>query len=64
METEKCPYCGSRSIGKGIFSGYATLGVKGKAFASSTVEADVCSECGYILALRATKPEKFLPKDE
>ena len=61
-ERDKCPECGSRYIGEGIFDGYSTLSVKGRGFASSRVLAKVCSNCGLILELRVDKPEKFVPK--
>jgi rRNA maturation protein Nop10 len=63
VKTEKCPECGSRYIGEGLFSGYANLTVKGRGFSSSKVIAQVCSNCGLILELRVDKPEKFFPKE-
>ena len=59
---EKCPECGSRYIGEGEFSGYASLTPKGRFFASSKVTAQVCSNCGLVLSLRVKDPEKFTPQ--
>jgi hypothetical protein len=64
VKTERCPECGSRYIGEGSFSsGYAYLTPKGKAFSSSKVKAEVCSNCGLIIKMRVDKPEKFVPKE-
>ena len=60
MKIEKCPECGGRRFGWGKFSGYAKLSVS--SFASSPVVAQVCSDCGLIVELRVTQPQKFAPK--
>ena len=60
---DKCPECGSRRIGEGVFSGYANLTVKGRFFSSSKVLAKVCSNCGLVLELRVADPGKFIPKE-
>ncbi len=62
MATEKCPECGSRQIGCGVFSGYANMSVQGKWLSSSKVYADVCSNCGLIISMHVAQPEKFAPK--
>ena len=60
VKAEKCPQCGGRNLGVGKFDGYSQLSAGG--FKSSPVEALVCSDCGLILELRVTKPQKFAPK--
>ena len=66
MTIEKCTNCGSRQIGQGKFNGYANISVcneKGReTLRSSPVAAEVCANCGLVLSLRVTQPEKFLPK--
>ena len=61
MLIEKCPECGSRQIGQGVFSGYANIAVKGSAFSSSKVIADICSNCGLVISMHVDRPEKFVP---
>lgn len=67
MKTKKCPACGSYNIGKGLLSGYANMvacKANGKAsIRSSSVQAEVCGDCGLIINLYVTKPEKF-PRQE
>jgi len=67
MEMKKCPACGSYNIGQGVFNGYANLTAcneKGKAtLRSSPVKAVVCAECGLIINIYVTKPEKFMPRE-
>ena len=63
VKTNKCPECGSRYIGEGLFSGSATMTVKGRPFTSAKVIATVCSNCGLIFDMRVDKPEKFVPKE-
>ena len=58
---EKCPECGGRNLGVGKFDGYAELSAGG--FKSSAVQALVCSDCGLVVELRVTKPQKFAPKE-
>ncbi len=62
MAIEKCTECGSRRIGRGVFSGYANMTPQGRWFASSKVYADVCSDCGLIISMHVASPEKFAPK--
>jgi predicted nucleic acid-binding Zn-ribbon protein len=60
MAVTKCPDCGSNEIGKGKFSGYASLNPVGKIFsAGSAVIVDVCTNCGTIICMKSEKPEKF-----
>ena len=61
--TEKCPECGSRRIVQGELSGYANMYVKGHAFRSSKMIAEVCSSCGLVISLQVAQPEKFAPKE-
>ena len=56
---QKCPRCESNEIGKGIFDGYAPMRVVGKIFSSSSVLTDVCSDCGYVIAMTVSNPHKF-----
>ncbi len=66
MKVERCPECGSRNLGRGLLTGYATMSVcneKGRAgLRSSPVQAVVCSDCGLVLELRVAQPYKFAPK--
>lgn len=62
MPIEKCPECGSRQIGQGIFSGYANMTVKGSVLSSSKVIADICSNCGLVICMHVERPDKFAPK--
>ena len=60
---EKCPYCGSTSIGVGYQIGGGRLYVDAYAYHSSTAGSDVetflCRDCGSILYARALRPEIF-----
>lgn len=59
-ENKECPMCGSKDIGKGKLSGYANMMPIGKIFTTgSEVVADICTNCGHILAMKVEKPEKF-----
>ncbi|MCT4606218.1 MAG: transcription initiation factor TFIIIB [Marinisporobacter sp.] len=60
IENKECPVCGSKDIGKG--KQYA----QGKMFPidnlislGSEVIAEICTNCGHILSMKVTKPEKF-----
>lgn len=64
MPTDKCPQCGSRRLGHGVFDGYARLTSKrSRGWRGSNVTALVCSDCGLIIELRAEHPERFAPKE-
>ena len=60
---EKCPYCGSTSIGVGYQIGGGRLYVDAYAYHSRTAGSDVetflCRDCGSILYTRALRPEIF-----
>ncbi|WP_195938119.1 transcription initiation factor TFIIIB [Romboutsia sp. 1001713B170131_170501_G6] len=60
MDLEKCPLCGCSEIGEGSFVGYGGL-INSKSLIPKTQEvvASVCTECGYIIAMRVLKPNKF-----
>ena len=60
---DKCPACGSRQFGEGVLDGYASMRPKGKAFRSSSLVAQVCTNCGLIINLKAKNPAAFIPKD-
>lgn len=56
---EQCPECGGSEFGLGVFQqGFATL-IPRERMTGSPVEATVCTQCGHILSMRVTKPEKF-----
>jgi len=60
FEEKKCPECGCEEIGKGKLSDYANLAPMGKFFSmGSAILAEVCTNCGLIIRLRAEKPDKF-----
>lgn len=60
MDSNQCPKCNSLSIGKGKLSGYATIQPLGKVFSmGSAIIADICTDCGYILEMKVSNPEKF-----
>lgn len=63
--TKKCPECGCSHIGQGKWDGYALLSPVDRFFTTgSKVLAEVCTNCGLILALRVAKPEKFKKKEK
>lgn len=52
--------CGSKKIGKGVLEGYTKMKPVNTVFTTgSEIEADICTNCGYILAIRVKKSEKF-----
>lgn len=54
MEEKKCPECGSRDIEKGKLSGYAAMRPEHKKLSfGSAMIADVCTDCGEILNMKA-----------
>lgn len=58
-----CPQCGCEEIGRGRFAGDVRLFPQNKAFTlGSRVEADVCTDCGYIVSIRVENPERFKEK--
>ncbi|MCT4508097.1 MAG: transcription initiation factor TFIIIB [Tepidibacter sp.] len=58
-EKKKCPECGCTEIAGGEFTGYAALKPTNSIIASSLVIAEICTNCGYILNMRVSDPEKF-----
>lgn len=57
---DKCPKCGGSHIGRGKFTGYAALQPLDKLFSiGSPVVANVCTDCGYVIDMYVTRPEKF-----
>lgn len=59
----KCPECGCNEIGMGKWEGYAVLRPHDSFLSlGSNVFAEVCTNCGLVLALRVQKPEKFKKK--
>lgn len=61
MKNDKCPKCGCKEIGQGIqVSGGKMLPIDkiGMSFGSSVI-ADICTKCGYIIEMRVEKPDKF-----
>lgn len=59
MGINKCPHCECENIGEGNLEGFkGLLPTKGLPFAVPIV-CDVCTDCGAILLMRVTRPEKF-----
>lgn len=62
METNtySCKACGSQSFSEGKLDGYAALRPVNTIFSSdSPLIFTVCTQCGEIASIKATKPEKF-----
>ncbi|MTI49317.1 transcription initiation factor TFIIIB [Sporosalibacterium faouarense] len=61
MERNKeCPECGCKEISKGKLSGYASMMPAYKTLSmGSAIIADICTNCGHILSMKVTRPEKF-----
>ncbi len=58
-----CPECGSKEISKGKLDGYVALRPADKLWSTgSPMMAEVCTDCGLIINIRVTKPEKFKKK--
>ena len=57
------PLCGCEEIGEGCFEGYGGL-ISSKSVLPipQSVIASVCTDCGYIIAMRVSQPEKFKKK--
>ncbi|MCS4468922.1 transcription initiation factor TFIIIB [Clostridium botulinum] len=47
---KKCPICGCEEIGEGKLESY--MAPTDGSWLSSKVIADICTKCGYILAMR------------
>lgn len=56
---KECPEGGCTEIGEGILN--TALRPINAIITSSQVIAEVCSNCGYILNMKVSKPEKFKP---
>ena len=61
MDQEKrCPECGGINLSQGKWAGYSALHPIGKVFSlGSEIIADLCTDCGLIISMRAKNPEKF-----
>ena len=65
MPIWKCPECGCTEIGKGKFYGSAAIiPTENKISLGSTVNADICTNCGLIIQLQVEKPDIFRKKKE
>lgn len=60
MKIKECPLCGCNEIGEGIQNNYAKVHPVGDfmSFGSDIIHY-ICTDCGYIIASRVKKPEKF-----
>ena len=61
MKNDTCPKCGCREIseGKQVEAGkMLPIDKVGMSFGSSVI-ADICTECGYIIGMRVEKPDIF-----
>ncbi len=57
---DHCPLCQSYKISYGKLTGDVRLVPLGKTILSSSpIIAAVCTECGYIIAMKVQYPEKF-----
>lgn len=62
METNtyRCKACGGQPFSEGKLDGYAALRPVNTSFSSgSLLIFTVCTQCGEIASIKATKPEKF-----
>lgn len=61
MNIDKCPLCGCEEIGEGEFIGAGGLDNPHATFQMipSTVCVDLCTDCGYVIAMRVKNPNKF-----
>ncbi|MBP2242976.1 putative Zn-ribbon and HTH transcriptional regulator [Cytobacillus eiseniae] len=63
MKNDKCPKCNSEEIKKGVMG--ATVGQvhmypeKNLGKKPSTISAEYCGHCGYIVSLYVDKPENL-----
>lgn len=64
MSLEKCPLCGCEEIGEGYFDGSGGLINITKLFPKvEKVLVNVCTECGYIIAMKVLRPKQFKKKN-
>lgn len=59
INIDKCPNCGCDEIERGIQKGYGSMHPMDSFGFSSNVIAYICTECGYIIAMRVEKPKRF-----
>lgn len=61
IKKDTCPKCGCKEIGQGkqIAGGKMLPIDKVTMSFGSSVIADICTECGYIIEMRVEKPNKF-----
>lgn len=65
MNIDKCPLCGCDEIGEGSFAGYGGLINPNSVLPiTQSVTASICTECGYIIAMKVSKPNKFKKKEK
>lgn len=61
MRVDVCPLCGSNEIGEGKQMGHGKVYPADNllmTFGSNVIHY-ICTDCGYIIASRVEKPEKF-----
>ncbi|MDP4145312.1 MAG: transcription initiation factor TFIIIB [Bacillota bacterium] len=59
-KVKACPICGCTEIGQGKLTGYSKMMPLHTIFSNgSDVIADICLECGHIISMRVTRPDKF-----
>lgn len=59
---KECPLCGSKEIGQGRQVGQGSMMPIHSIWTGSTILADICTECGYILSMRVENPHIFKVK--
>lgn len=61
MKIKECPLCGCNEIGEGIQMNHAKVYPADNFLMSfgSDIIHYICTDCGYIIASRVKKPEKF-----
>lgn len=61
IENQTCPKCASEKISKGKQIGQARMvPIDNKSLlTASTIIAEICTACGYIIETRVEKPEIF-----
>lgn len=59
-QSEQCPKCGCKEIGKGKQAGHALVLPNNKFFAmGSPIIHHICTQCGYVLESYVDKPSRF-----
>lgn len=61
IESQTCPKCGSGEIGEGKQIGQAKMVPIDNMtlITASNIIAEICTDCGYIIATRVEKPDIF-----